>query len=205
MSKRLLAIFLILLGVAGIGLIIFWIVQPLRTGTTTEQQPPPLPSTATPNVPRAPTSATKPAEPKADSPEFAEQKVTEEVKRTAKAAVERLGSYGNTDGFQSIRDSYTDVTAEVRTYLDGVRKQLNADHPASGGAWSQRLRVVTVSVVTPAPIRTSASVELTLDVQQTVSAASQKDLVSYARYGVKLDRTPSQWLVSRISSVPFQP
>lgn len=205
MSKRLIAILLILLAALGIAAVIYWATAPLRsTVGSTEQQPPPLTSTAPSNIPKAPTTPTVIPEPKADSPEFAERKAVEEVKRTSKGIVERVGSYGNVDGFQSIRNSYKDVSTEVRTYLDGVRAQLAKDHPFAQGSWSQTTRVVTTNLATSSPIRDKNAVELTLDVQQSQESVGKAEN-SYARYSVKLERRQGIWIVTHIESQPIEP
>ena len=212
MTKRTLAILLILLGFAAVLGILAWTFYPVIQDffqPNTEQQPAALPNKNAPaGGTQAPVpSGVRPTPPNAAQMELSEQQRQETVKRFASQFVAQQGSYSNADGYAAILTAELLATSDVRAWLEDQRKQLLVQHPQDGTAYGQTTLALATKLVTPAPIKGKTEVQVSVQAQQTVetsnNAAGRK--VSYLDYSVTAKLVSGAWVVSRIESKPFQP
>lgn len=150
MNKKYLFVLLAVVGIVGIGLVIWFVLKPVLPSIPGfNQQPSPLPPrTETPFDPTKAVPPTPNPTVKADptSTEEKERQAVEALKRQALDFSARQGTYSNADDFDSLRELFPLVTTDLRAKLESRREQLRRDHPAFGPAWSQTIRALSADL-----------------------------------------------------------
>lgn len=209
MNKRLLFVVLAIVGVIGIGLVLWFVLRPvLPTIPGLNQQPPTLPDRV--ETPFDPTKSVPPT-PKSDvkvdptSPEERERQAQEALKRQAMDFAARQGTYSNSDDFDSLRETLPTVTAELRAELETRRNDLRRDHPAFGTAWSQTMRTLSAEIEpSSAPILTATQATVYVQAQQVTETNNSKT-DTLVRLTVVFTKQGSIWIPSDVSLQPLAP
>ncbi len=211
MNKRFLFILLALAGGIAILLVLWFILRPaLPFVRQPAQQPPALPPRVeTPfdpakAVPTPPAPSDVPADPA--SPEERERQAQEALKRQAMDFAARQGTYGSADGFESLRELYPLVTADLRAKLEDRREQLLRDHPAFGASWSQSIRALSATIERaslPLGDRTGSSV--VVEAQQITDDAQTGRTTALVELRVSFVRINGAWIPSDVSLAPLNP
>ena len=196
--------FLILLG------ILLWLFWPLLNKPAAVQ-PPALPTNVQPSTGK-PTNQGSPQTQRtpstAPAPILApnEQQAEDGAKQFASDFTSRMATYSSTDGFSAITQVYTQVTPDVKTYLESERTKLIAAHPAYGTSWGQTTRAIATRLITATPILQKTQIEIVVQAQQfTTVGGIQSGSASYQEADLVLNRQGSTWIVSHITWQPFQP
>lgn len=212
MSKRTLAILLIVIGGAAILGILIWTFYPAYQQYQANQ-PPALPnqntapqftatSTGENTVPKpnqAPSATTTAAE-------LGEQAAQDQLKQRSLNLAGRFGSYSNLDQFESLRTATIDANAEAKKYIETQRADLIKAHPSQFGSWGQTTRALSARITAGAPIAKAQSATVVVQAQVTVQDSAKPDpVVSYQEITMQLVKVGDQWQLSRIEQKPFQP
>lgn len=201
-TRRILFILLLILGVLGIGAVVYFLFlqKPLPTTPATQVQPTPepLPSAGTNPTPSVADPAPQPVTPPApDSPEEQERKAREALFRRARDLTSRIGTYGNADNYSALSDVYADMTPEAQTVLEAQRTDLRAAHPARGASYAQTTRALAARLTQDKDVLNATEAEVAVDVQQrTEDGASDSTVVRQAV--LQLTKSGTIWKVSRI-------
>lgn len=201
MSKRFIAVALSLLAIVALILVGVWlfggkkkVVQPLPPGRT--QYPGVVPG-QTGKAPTPTPSPTDPAE--------RERQAQDALNRQASTFAASVGSYSNADGFASIKNLYTQVTSDVKTFLETQRAQLLKNHPTFSSSWGQTTRALSSKITSPLPILSKNSVDVRVQSQQTIESIGASPIVSYMEADITFQKSGDAWIVSQIAWKPFQP
>ncbi len=210
MSKRTLALLLIIGGIVAILAVLLWLFYPAKRAPGSPLQPSgtvpvgvlkgkspngsPSPSRAggtTPPAPAVMTSAER------------ERQAQEALKQQAMVFAAREGSYSNADEFISIRAVYVDVTAGMQTFLEAERQQLIKAHPARGASWGQTSHALSARLSSNPPLLGKDSAEVTVQIQQTITADNNSPTVSYQEIILSFQKVGDRWLVTHLTSHPL--
>lgn len=208
MSKRALAIsLLIFTALAIIGLLI-WLFLTYRAAQPPAQQPAPLPSGQTPSTTSVPTSTLTnppPAPVVIGSPAENERQAEDALQRLAMDFTARMATYSSVDEFVAMKVVYTEASAEVQAYLEAQRKQLIADHPAIGPSWGQTTRSLSSKITSRLPIIGKDTAEVTVQVQQIIESPTQPQAnkTVYQEAVLSFKRQGTGWLVTHIAWQPI--
>lgn len=201
-TRRAVFIGIVLVGLIAIGgAIYFFFVRPNRA--TLPAPTPEVPVTgdlpAAQEVPPAPafqTITTPP--PIEDSLAERERKAREALFRQARDSVSRAGSYSNADGFAAITILYTDVTPELKTFLETERARLQRQYASIANPYTQMTRALTARLVQDVSVLTAQEVDVVVEVQQRSEEGGQSSTVQRAA-NVRFVKQGSIWLMSRIT------
>ena len=204
MSKRAIAIFLLVLAaITLIGLLI-WFYLSFRASTPLAQQPPQPQSTQQPATGTSPVipvvvPPTVPVD--VNSPAEKERQAQEALKRQAMDFTARVASYSSVDSFVGMKVVYTEVTPEVQAFLETTRKQLVTDHPIFGASWGQTTKSLNAKITSALPIIGKETAEVTLQVQQTIESPTQPkaNRTFYQEAVLGLKRQGAGWIVTRVA------
>lgn len=210
MNKKFLFILLAVVGIVGIGLVIWFVLKPVLPSIPGfNQQPAPLPThVETPfdpskAVPTAPTTTVK-VDP--TSPEEKERQAVEALKRQALDFAARQGTYSNSDDFDSLRVLFPLVTTELRTKLEARREQLRRDHPAFGTAWSQTMRSLSADIEPKsAPILSGTQAVAYVQAQQITEDNKNPQASALVRLTVTFTKQDQVWIPSDVTLDPLAP
>jgi hypothetical protein len=207
MSRRTIAISLIVVGFLAILGVLYWTFLPFFQQRNTTQQPPALPSAGSqqPGGAQPFPMPTKLVEPAPNTAAFDERQTEELMKREASGFVERQGTYSNADGFASITTAYGQATIDVQIFLEAKRAELAKAHPVDGPAWGQTTRSLSSAIASPLPVKGKTSATVTVQAQQIVETSIKADgqTVSYQEYTLEMTLKSGNWLVSKISVKPL--
>lgn len=210
MNKRYLFIVLLLAGIAGILLVLWYILRPALPFVRSPEQPPALPDRVeTPfdpsrAVPQPPTGTTGTVDP--TSPEERERQAQAALNRQAMDFGARYGTYSNADGFDSLRELSASVTAELRSEMETLRAQLLRDHPTFGMGWSQTMRTLSSNIDNanlPLGDRTNATV--LVQAQQIVDDAQTGRTTSLVLMRISFVKQNDTWIPSDVAIQPLNP
>lgn len=144
MSKRAKLILLIIFVVFLFGLGIYFLIQPILENRTVEQ-PPELPSSATPALPK-----TKPRPAPGEVPTSTVPQVILDnsarlrmLETKAMTVTERMYSGSNSDGFTGYEDVAADFSSSGSNWLRSEQLSMRTAHPASGPAYGVSARTVS--------------------------------------------------------------
>lgn len=208
MSRRTVAILLIVVGILAVAAVLYWTFSPFIRRPPAGQQPPPLPAAGSipasgSNQPNALPS--KLVEPPANTAAFDERQTQELVKREASRFAELQGTYSNADGFASITNAYGQATVELQAILQTKMADLQKAHPISGASWGQTTRALSSKISSPLPVKAKNTATVTVQAQQLVDTSIKADgqTVSYQEYTIELTFKNGNWLVSKIDVKPL--
>lgn len=205
MSKRVLAILLIILGILAIAGVLYWTFRPTiqerarnTSPVASEPEAPVVPASPTPVIvptPTAPQSATP-----TNSIEEQEQQL---IRHRASAFAARQGSYTNADGFVALRDVYLDVSPTVRAFYQAEQQRLTQEHSLAKGLWTQTTRSLSSKITSDMPVIGKSQVVVSVQAQQSIESGTASAALSYREFMVTLSREQGRWVVSRIESRPL--
>lgn len=206
MSKRLIAVILIIVGILAIAGVLYWTFRP------TPNQPgymPPAPSNEqlVPGEPLPPLpgpAATPPTQPSAPPVSSAEEQEQQLLLNRASAFVGRQGSYTNLDGFIALRDVYLDVSPTVRAFYQAEMERLAKEHPVTAGTWVQTVRALSSKITSETPIIGKNQVVVSVQAQQVIEAGLTPAALTYVEFTVTFTREQGIWKVARIESKPLE-
>ncbi len=209
MNKRILFVLLALVGIIGIGLVVWFVLKPVLPGIPGfNQQPPALqPRVETPFDPSKAVPPTPNPMIKADptSPEEKERQAQEALKRQALDFSARQGTYSNADDFDSLRELFPLVTSELRKKLETRREQLRLDHPSFGPSWSQTMRALSADVE-PKSVPVLSNTKAVVYVQaQQVTQDRNAQTTALVRLTVSFTKQGQLWIPSDVSLDPLAP
>lgn len=209
-NKRFLFIFVALAGAVGIGLVLWFVLKPVLPSFPSSEQPPALPtrvetsfdpSKAVPTPPTTPTVKTDPT-----SPEEKERQAQEALKRQAMDFAARQGTYSNADDFDSLRELFPTVTAELKIKLEARREQLRKEHPAFGLSWSQTLRTLSAELDgRSVPVLSKTAATVYVQAQQITETVREGKQTSFVRLTVSFTKQGDVWVPSDITLEPLAP
>ena len=204
MSKRTIAIFLIVLGIVAVVLAVLWIGLPTWRSGKIVAQPPSLsktaPTTASPSGGVVKTPSTTGSVVNEN-----ERTAQERLKQQATDFAARVGTFSSVNGFDSLREASLLVNGEARTSLMKTRQDMIVTHPMYGPSWGQTTKSVAVRITSGFPIQSNNNAELVIQVQRTTETGN---IISHPFYEeVTLSYVPdhSLWIVTRVASKPFAP
>ncbi|MDO8617484.1 MAG: hypothetical protein Q7N87_01155 [Candidatus Uhrbacteria bacterium] len=207
MSKRTLALLLIIGGIVAILAVLLWLFYSAKRIPGS----PLVPSGTVPSgILKGKTSPNGSPSPQSTAPATTiitpaerERQAQDALKQQAMVFVAREGSYSNADEFISIRGVYVDVTAGMQTVLELERQKLVAAHPARGAAWGQTSRSLSARVSSSLSVLDQTSAEVTVQAQVTVTAGDAPSSVTYQEIILSFQKVGDRWLVSRMTSRPL--
>lgn len=210
MNKKFLFVLLAVVGVVGIGLVVWFVLKPVLPSLPgLNKQPAPLPTRVeTPfdpskAVPSAPTTTVK-VDP--TSPSEKERQAVEALKRQALDVAARQGTYSNSDDFDSLRELFPLVTTEFRTKLEARREQLRKDHPAFGTSWSQTMRSLSADLEPKsAPILSGTNAVVYVQAQQITEDNKNTQVSALVRLTVSFAKQNGAWIPSDVTLDPLAP
>lgn len=204
MSRRTIAITLIVFGlfsIIGIGLWLWWPYRKTTTPVVTTPiaiQPPGYSNDqGTSTKPLVNTPVPVPSYNGAQV-NLDERRLEEFLRHQAVDFTARAGTYANADEFAGIKQVYVDATPALQAYLETQRLTLVKEHPLRGVAWGQTVRSLSSRFLSPLPIRGSTSVDILVQVQVTAGADGQTQK-SYKQATINYTLVDKTWVASRIS------
>jgi hypothetical protein len=210
MNKRFLFIILLVVGVVGVALVLWFILRPALPFVRTPEQPPTLPPRAeTPfdpsnAVPQPPTGTTGTVDP--TSPEERERQAQAALNRQALDFAARQGTYSNSDGFDSLRELYASVTPELQTEFEERRTDLLRDHPTFGTGWSQTMRALSSNIDNASlPLGERTSADVFVQAQQVNEDAQTGRTTSLVMLRISFVKQDNAWLPSDVLIEPLNP
>ncbi len=202
MSKRTLAILLIVFGLLAIIGALYWTFLPVvKTGALLPQkriqpvnplQPVPLPPVVLPSTPIQ--GNAKP------SISASEEQMQLVLRQQALAFTARQGTYTNTDAFAALRDIVPDVTGPVRAFYEGEALRLRTEHPLVAGPWVQTMRALSARITSETPLAQKTKATVTVQAQVLVETDQKSAVISYREMIVTFTLTQGRWIVSRVES-----
>ncbi len=213
MPRRTLLVLLILVGVAAVAGILYWTFYPAYqqrqaaqppalTGTVptpTFDQNQPLP-VVTPQLPTASTT------PQLGSAEERERQAQEALKQQMISFSGRVGSYGNADGFDGLRQAGLLVSSAMKTQLETQRQGLLAKYQRTDLSFVQTTKGLSALITQGRPVLSASKAQVAVQVQQTISSAEfTTPQTSYLEWTFEVERQGSDWVVTGMSSKPFEP
>ncbi len=201
MNKKTLFVLLLVVGVCAIaGVVLFTLRNPLGTkAPVTNPTPEALPA----SIPVVTAPVATQTAPKAKSVPVAgstaeqERQARERLFQRARDLVGRLGTYSNTDQFAAVTTVYSDVTPEVKMYLETQRVAWQQAHPVARG-WGQTTRALTAVLTQEQPILNATTAEVVVEAQQRTDDAGTKS-TRLIRARVQLMKQGTEWVVSRLT------
>lgn len=194
---------LVLVGIVSIGGVVYWFF--LRPNMPEVIEPAPAPRTdtgalpAAQEVPSAPAFQTPTTPPPAqDSTQERERKAREALFRQARDVVSRAGSYSNADGFAAIAMVYTEVTPEVRSFLEAERARLQREYASLAQPYSQTTRALSARLEQDVAVLTAQEVDILVEVQQRREEGGQSS-VTQRQAMARFMRQGSGWVMSRLT------
>jgi hypothetical protein len=210
MNKRFLFIILLVVGVVGVALVLWFILRPALPFVRTPEQPPTLPPRAeTPfdpsnSVLQLPTGTTGTVDP--TSPEERERQAQAALNRQALDFAARQGTYSNADGFDSLRALYASVTPELQTEFEERRADLLRDHPTFGTGWSQTMRALSSNIDNASlPLGERTSADVFVQAQQVNEDAQTGRTTSLVMLRISFVKQDNAWLPSDVLIEPLNP
>lgn len=201
MSKRVLAIILVIGGLISLAAIIWWAFFP----RTEDADPLVTPRPVIDNAGRA-IKPTEPAAPpiSATDPAEIERQLQERLKRQGMSFAARYGTASNADGFDA-RSFGVDITAGLQPFLESERKKLLKAHPPADGPWGMTTRALSSRISSVLPIGSGKEAEVTVQTQQTTASSIAGFVVetTYSEIILNYTKVGDVWLVSRITSKPL--
>lgn len=200
MSKRTIAILLIVFGLIAIIAALYWTFSPViktgsilpgRTQPTPTPQPVPTPSVITPQT------SPKPASPRVSINEEQAELV---LRQQALAFAARQGTYTSADGFIALRDVYLDVNPTIRAFYEAEQQRLSKEHPLMGDAWLQTTRALSARITSDLPLIGKSQATVTVQAQQIIEAGQKPASISYREIVVTFTYMQGRWVVSRVES-----
>ncbi|MEK7473926.1 MAG: hypothetical protein AAB668_04385 [Patescibacteria group bacterium] len=210
MNKRYIFVILVVVGIAAVALVLWFILRPALPFVRKPGQPPTLPPRVeTPfdpsnAVPQPPTGTTGTVDP--TSPEERERQAQAALNRRAMDFGARQGTYSNADGFDSLRELYVTVTPELQVKLEARRTQLLRDHPTFGTSWSQTMRTLSSSIENgslPLGNRTDAAV--VIQAQQITDDARTGQTSVLVALRISFVKQNDTWIPSDVTLQPLNP
>jgi hypothetical protein len=199
-NKRLVPLLIIILGIIILIAGAIWFFRPFVQKQTTPPPPPPVGTTVPPGVPGTPqTSQPQKTAVNVSLPDQTEQQAENALRHQANAFASRAGTYGNGDGFESLRALFLEVTPDLRTFLEKMQQDLATAHPMNGPTWGQTSRVVATKLTKGLPVKTSTEVEAIVQVQQTIEEQNTPPAVSYKEAIVTFVKQNGAWVPRFIS------
>jgi len=208
MSKRLIAVILIVIGILAIAGVLYWTFRPTGNQPTLLPTTPengqlvpgePVPPLVSPSA--TPPSPVAPSAPPISSAEEQEQQL---LLNRAAAFVGRQGSYTNLDGFIALRDIYLDVSPTVRAFYQAEQERLTKEHAVTNGTWVQTVRALSSKITSETPIIGKNQAVVSVQAQQVIEAGLTPAALSYVEFTVTFTREQGVWKVSRIESKPLE-
>ncbi len=210
MNKRYLFIILLVVGVVGILLVLWYILRPALPFVRTPEQPPTLPPRVeTPfnpatAVPQPPTGTTGTVDP--TSPEERERQAQTALNRQALDFAARQGTYSNADGFDSLRSLYASVTPELQAKFESHRADLLRDHPTFGTGWSQTMRALSSNIDNASlPLGERTSAVVFVQAQQINDDAQTGRTTSLVMIRIEFVKQNDAWMPSDVLIEPLNP
>lgn len=195
-AKRILFIVIAILGAAGIGFAIWFMLRSPKAEPTPTPVVEPEPVTPV-SVPRLPVLATSTrTAPSPDSAEEQERKAREALFRRAKDVVARGSTYSSVDQFAAIQQVYIDVTPEVKTFLEAEREALLRDRAGSG--YAQTTRPLAARLEEEVMVRTATDVVVEVDAQRLIEQNGGQT-VSLVRAMAAFTRRGEAWVMTRLT------
>jgi type IV secretory pathway VirB10-like protein len=202
-TRRWVFIGLVLVGILSIGGVAYWFF--VRPNTPQAVEPAPAPNTDAGTLPPAQELPPAPAfqvpttpPPAQDSAQERERKAREALFRQARDVVSRAGSYSNADGFAAIAMVYTEVTPEVRSFLEGERTRLQREYASLAQPYSQTTRALSARLTQEVAVLTAQEVDILVEVQQRREEGGQSS-VTQRRATARFVRQGSVWVMSRLT------
>lgn len=205
MSKRTLAILLILVGLIAILGVLYWafiipakqanpapIVMP-ETTPVTEVSPAPAPTLPPPTPTPSPV-------PRTVTTDEQEQLV---LRQQAMVFASRQGSYSNSDGFAALNDVYLSVNPAVRAFYQGEVQRLIKEHPLATGTWTRTTRSLSSRIASELPLQGKTEATVVVQAQQVVETSTKAATISYREIRLTFRREAGGWIVSRVESNPL--
>lgn len=205
MSKRTLAILLILVGLIAIAGVLYWafiipakkanpapIVIP-ETAPVTEVSPAPAPTVPPPTPTPSPV-------PRTVTTDEQEQLV---LRQQAMVFASRQGSYSNSDGFAAINDVYLSVNPAVRAFYQGEIQRLIKEYPLATGTWTQTTRSLSSRIASELPLQGKTDATVVVQAQQVIETSTKAAVISYREIRITFRREAGAWIVSRVESNPL--
>ena len=201
-SNRTKAIVLIVLGAVALVAAIWLIIVPLmKSGKSSVQQPPPLvsnPAIAPAVKPQAAQPAPKPADP--NSPAEKERQAQEKLKQQASDFAVLIGTYSNTDGFDSLREAGLLTSADLNAFLLKQRDQLLKDHPRYGPSWGQTTVAISSRLVSGAPLLSGSDASVLIQTQREITSDARMEKAVYEEATITFKKDAARWVVTRIEA-----
>lgn len=202
MSRRTIAISLIIFGLVSIIAIAIWLWWPYRNaakpvtptpvaqppGYSTDQAPAPQPLV---NVPVPVPTYNK------EQINLTEARLQELLRHKALDFTARAGTYANADEFAGIKQVYVDATPALQTFLETQRLQLVKDHPMRSSAWGQTVRALSSRFASPLPIGGGTSVTIVVQAQ-AITGADGETQKSYKQATIDFTLVNGAWVANRI-------
>ncbi len=205
MSKRTLAILLILVGLIAIAGVLYWafiipakqanpapVVMP-EANPVTEVSPAPAPTLPPPTPTPSPV-------PRTVTTDEQEQLL---LRQQAMVFASRQGSYSNSDGFVALNDVALSVNAAVRAFYQGEIQRLNKDYPLAKGTWTQTTRSLSSRIASELPLQGKTEATVVVQAQQVVETSTKAAVISYREIRITFRREAGAWIVSRVESNPL--
>lgn len=205
MSKRTLAILLILVGLIAIAGVLYWafiipakqanpapVVMP-EANPVTEVSPAPAPTLPPPTPTPSPV-------PRTVTTDEQEQLL---LRQQAMVFASRQGSYSNSDGFVALNDVALSVNAAVRAFYQGEIQRLNKDYPLAKGTWTQTARALSSRIASELPLQGKTEAIVVVQAQQVVETSTKAATISYREIRLTFRREAGAWIVSRVESNPL--
>ncbi len=199
MSKRTIAILLIVFGLIAIIAALYWTFSP---AIKTRSILPSMPKPSAPIPQPTPSVIIPPAPPKPTAPRTSvnEEQAELVLRQQAMAFVARQGTYTNADGFVALRDVYLDVTPTVRAFYESEQQRLSKEHPLMGDAWLQTTRALSAKITSDLPLIGKTQAVVTVQAQQSIETGQKPVGISYREILVTFTYTQGRWVVSRVES-----
>lgn len=202
-TRRWVFVGLVVMGLLAIGGSVYWFF--IRPNTPEAVEPSSAPSPDTGALPPAQDLPPAPAfqapttpPPAQDSPQEQERKAREALFRQARDVVSRAGSYSNADGFAAIAMVYTEVTPEVRSFLEGERTRLQREYASLAQPYSQTTRALSARLAQDVAVLTAQEVDILVEVQQRKEEGGQSS-VTQRQAVARFVRQGSVWVMSRLT------
>ena len=213
MSRRILLVLLILVGAAAVIGILIWTFYPVYQNRVAAQPPAlngtvPTP-TFDPNqplpvaTPQLPTTSTTP---QLGTAEERERQAQEALKQQMISFSGRVGSYGNADGFDGLRQAALLVSPTLKGQLETQRQLLLTKYQRTDLSFVQTTKGLSALITQGRPVLNVSKAQVVVQVQQTVSSAElAQPQTTYLEWTFDVERQGSTWMVTSMSSKPFEP
>ena len=203
MSRRTIAIILIVLGVLSGIAIIVWLWWPYRKATN--PTPAPVPAAQPPAYPSDTSVASStPIDRPVQVPPSSRTQITlderrlqETLRHRAVDIASRAGTYANSDEFAGIKQVYVDATPSLQAFLETQRLELVKQHPMRAAIWSQTTRVLSSKIISAVPIQNNTTVDIQVQAQ-VVSGPDGETVKTYKQAVVTFALSEGTWSVNRI-------